>query len=342
MAYEQSRFFDYTEDKPAEYQADEFAEFFRTFLSDGVPVLGTNLQITATDEGMFVKADYGAAMIQGYGYWLKDDETGLKQLDIAAAHATYTRIDRIVLRRDKSVSVANISMVVLTGTPSAMPASPALTRAGNIYEISLAQVRVDPGVLSITADKVTDERADTYACGYVENLSVREQIAAIYTALVTGLAAKANASHTQGIDTIAGLQTALNALTAGINGKISAAAGTIINSYIADGSVTKSKTSFVSENGYISLGGALGLLINSFGTGDNALAAGITFHRVGKAAINFGMDVDNVLKVGGYSFGNNAYALFHEGNHPKVFFGTSPEPPAGTYVPGTVYYEHEA
>jgi hypothetical protein len=72
---------------------------------------------------------------------------------------------------------------------------------------------VEPGVLSIAANKVTDERADYNVCGYVENLSVRDQIAAINTflaAINTALNGKAAINHTQAINTITGLEAALS------------------------------------------------------------------------------------------------------------------------------------
>lgn len=175
MAQEISRFFDYMDDDK-EYQADEFAEFFRTFLTDGVPELGTNLQITAPGTGMTVNAGYGAAIVQGYGYWLKDDGTGIKSLNIAAAPSSNTRIDRVVLRLDKSVATRSIMLAVLTGTPAASPFPPALTREGNIYELSLARVTVGPGVLSIAPAAVTDERPDNSVCGLVEPRRIRDSI----------------------------------------------------------------------------------------------------------------------------------------------------------------------
>lgn len=46
------------------------------------------------------------------------------------------------------------------------------------------------------------------------------------------------------------------------------------------------------------------------GAGD---AAYMTFHRSG-FAVRFGLDTDNVLKVGGWSMGNVAYTIWHSGN----------------------------
>ena len=42
-------------------------------------------------------------------------------------------------------------------------------------------------------------------------------------------------------------------------------------------------------------------------------AAGITFHRSGQAAVNFGLDTDNELKVGGFTTAPNAHIIQHSG-----------------------------
>jgi hypothetical protein len=54
--------------------------------------------------------------------------------------------------------------------------------------------------------------------------------------------------------------------------------------------------------------------IQVVGAGTAGDAAYITFHRPGAYAIRFGLDTDNVLKVGGWSLGNVAYTLWHSGN----------------------------
>lgn len=173
MALELSRFFD-SIDKDKPYPAEEFAEYFRLFLSDGVWALGTNLQVTAA-AGMTVSAGYGAAMIQGYGYWLKDNSTGAKQFTLSAGGAQ-PRIDRIILRLDMALATRSIVMAVLAGTPAATPVAPALTRAGNIYELSLAQIAVGAGVASISAGNIMDERGNIELCGVVQPKALTDNI----------------------------------------------------------------------------------------------------------------------------------------------------------------------
>jgi hypothetical protein len=48
--------------------------------------------------------------------------------------------------------------------------------------------------------------------------------------------------------------------------------------------------------------------------GQSTGAAMLSFHRPGAYAINFGLDTDNVLKVGGWSAGAVSYKIWHEGN----------------------------
>lgn len=50
------------------------------------------------------------------------------------------------------------------------------------------------------------------------------------------------------------------------------------------------------------------------GASTTADAAYMTFHRPGSYAVRFGLDTDNILKVGGWSMGNVAHTIWHSGN----------------------------
>lgn len=58
-------------------------------------------------------------------------------------------------------------------------------------------------------------------------------------------------------------------------------------------------------------GGTPGLEV--FADGNAGHAAYMNFHRGGVYAVRFGLDTNNLLSVGGYSLGNNSYAIFHQG-----------------------------
>ena len=63
-------------------------------------------------------------------------------------------------------------------------------------------------------------------------------------------------------------------------------------------------------------GGNSGFESKAQGSGVTAGAATMTFHRPDAYAVHFGLDTDNKLKVGGWSLGANAYAIYHENNKP--------------------------
>lgn len=61
---------------------------------------------------------------------------------------------------------------------------------------------------------------------------------------------------------------------------------------------------------------SLSSLLEVRGNSATNSAAYMLFHRPGAFAAGFGLDVDNKWKVGGWSYGARAYALYHEGNKP--------------------------
>jgi hypothetical protein len=91
--------------------------------------------------------------------------TSPKTLAIAAAPASGTRIDRVVLRRKNDTNTVELDVV--QGTPSASPTLPSLTRTGDVYEVSLARVVVPSGTTAIGASNIIDERPDPQLCGHV-------------------------------------------------------------------------------------------------------------------------------------------------------------------------------
>jgi hypothetical protein len=164
---EYSRFFDSTPEDERYYSADEFAEYFRRLLTNGIFNGGTNLQVGCDGTNIMTYINEGFAWIEGYMYKI---EGGPFYLTHDLPDTQYDRIDRIVLRLDKSLEVRAINAKVLKGTPSATPTPPALTRNDNVYEISLAQVRIEAGKSYIEAYQITDERLDNNVCGLVNSL----------------------------------------------------------------------------------------------------------------------------------------------------------------------------
>ena len=107
--------------------------------------------------GMQVKVPTGQAWIDGFYF-----ETDITYtLAIAAADPSNPRIDVVVLRLDMSANTVDFG--ILTGTAAVSPTAPSVTQGTTIWEIALAQVRVDALVVTIAAGKVTDVRQMSYS-----------------------------------------------------------------------------------------------------------------------------------------------------------------------------------
>ncbi len=167
---EKSRFFNSTPEDERRYQAEEFAEYFNQFLSNGLfhQDLVPELEVKSEGTDMQVYVEPGSAWIEGYMY-INDANLYLEH---DTAEATDDRIDRVVLRLDLATEYRNIRAYVLKGTP-ASPGNaepPALTRDDWQYELSLAQVLIPADTGTIDPNNITDEREDEEVCGLVTSL----------------------------------------------------------------------------------------------------------------------------------------------------------------------------
>ncbi len=122
---------------------------------------GDEMAVTVTDPpAMTVQVGTGTALVQGRVC----ESDAVLTLSVPAAHATYPRIDRVVVRLEATPG-RTIHAVVKKGTPAPSPVPPGLTRTAETWELSLAQVRVEAGATSIVAGKITDERGNASLCG---------------------------------------------------------------------------------------------------------------------------------------------------------------------------------
>lgn len=157
------------------YKAEEWAEYFASFIGNGIfPAPSSGLQVQAgVNMDFTVRA--GKAWINGYFFNNTTDTT--IQLDIA--NGVLKRIDRIVVRwglTDRSVIIA-----VKKGALSNSPVAPALQRDADFYELALADIRVNNGAISITQANITDQRFNTALCGIVAG-TVEQIDASVLTA----------------------------------------------------------------------------------------------------------------------------------------------------------------
>ena len=160
---EASRFFNAV-DGDRVYSAADWAEYFASFIGNGVfGSPSTNLQVSPGD-GMNVSVAAGLAWINGYFY---TNDAALT-LPLSTADGTLPRIDRVVIRW----SLANraIWAAVKTGTAASSPVAPALQRDTSVYELGIADVYVAAGATSVSSANITDRRSDSSLCGTVSSI----------------------------------------------------------------------------------------------------------------------------------------------------------------------------
>ncbi|MBY6950354.1 hypothetical protein [Clostridium botulinum] len=146
------------------YKAETYAEYFASFIGNGVfPNPSTNLQVIGTDK-MQVIVKPGKGWINGYKYENTDDLI----LPIDVADGVLHRIDKIVLRYD--VVEREIRAKIKKGEFASEPKAPQLTRDADMYELGLADIKVNAGSISITQVDITDLRLSKEFCGIVHGI----------------------------------------------------------------------------------------------------------------------------------------------------------------------------
>lgn len=144
-----------------EYNAQEFTDYFKALVTTGImKSSGNQLVVTANGSNMITKVDTGIAFLLGRYY----ENDSFKELTHDTETIGNSRIDRIVVRMDLSTEARYVKSFVKKGTPSANPVPPTLTQTPNLYEISLAQVKVVGGQTFISTNAVTDERGKDVIC----------------------------------------------------------------------------------------------------------------------------------------------------------------------------------
>ena len=141
------------------YDADSFEHLLKRFFTTGV--FSGSCQATALGTGMLVQMGAGYSNVDGKVRFFQD----VSEFALENAHATYDRIDTIVIERNDIDR--DITAKVVTGAYSAQPIATAPVRAGGIYQLVVAEIYVTGGAVRITQADITDKRPDTSVCGYV-------------------------------------------------------------------------------------------------------------------------------------------------------------------------------
>lgn len=157
-----------------EYGQEELSRYFDNIYESGVSLNSDGkptLQVQHGKKEVTLTAGY--AIVRGY-YLYNDSNLNIQVLP----DASYSRIDRVVLQLD--MMRGHVWPVLKKGTAGSTPAAPSLQRDENIYELSLARIRVLPETLAGVIT-VTDERTDPSLCGIIRPKNLTE-----YQAMVSG------------------------------------------------------------------------------------------------------------------------------------------------------------
>ncbi|MGN0289826.1 MAG: hypothetical protein ACI4DQ_09460 [Lachnospiraceae bacterium] len=141
------------------YHADDFARYFRSFISSGMFMENPdNLQVIANGD-MSVTLRPGKIIIDGYRY----DNIADIVIRITPADGVLNRIDRISLTWDKNLR--DIHCVVREGVKSYDAVAPVCRRNAEYLDYVTADIKVNAGAISISQADIIDQRLNTEVCG---------------------------------------------------------------------------------------------------------------------------------------------------------------------------------
>lgn len=144
------------------YLAEDYARYFASFIGNGVfPTPSTNLQVVSDGTTMNLTLKQGKAWINGYFYENTEDLS----LSIDVADGVLNRIDRVVLRLD--FVNREIKAYVKKGEFSSSPVAPTLQRDADMYELGIADIKINKGITKLVQADITDLRQNNNYCGLV-------------------------------------------------------------------------------------------------------------------------------------------------------------------------------
>lgn len=147
------------------YSAEDWAEYFKRFIGNGVYAQpDTGMQIVS-DGGMGIKCLDGSCFINGYTGVATEIED---KLTLEIGGILYDRIDAVVARLD--LNKRDIHIEVIQGLPAETPEKPEHIRNEIIFDLVLAYVTVSVGATEITDADIEDVRADETLCGFVKGI----------------------------------------------------------------------------------------------------------------------------------------------------------------------------
>lgn len=193
------------------------------FFTDGIALFVENCFQVISELGNKITVKPGLALLKGkMAYDLLDYPS-----DLPVSPTTYSRYDRVVLRRDNVAR--EIKIIFLSGAENAAPVAPALVRTENVHDLCLATILRSPGD-TVTQAKITDDRLNTSLCGVIApktNVLNTEALFAQFTTVFNETKTKADSDL---LSMTNGFQSAWNAWFATIQNALSGdTAGNLLN-----------------------------------------------------------------------------------------------------------------
>lgn len=149
-----------------EYTAED-AELYHATRTSGV-FANDDFPITVSGDGNVVTIGEGIGWIRNSKFSGKVVANKSEMsLDLGLPHATYPRIDAVVLQFNANANASEI--IVKNGTAQTNPMPPEVVRTESVYELHLYHVYREAGAASVTASNVTDLRADVAYCGIMSD-----------------------------------------------------------------------------------------------------------------------------------------------------------------------------
>ena len=149
-----------------EYTAED-AELYHATRTSGV-FANDDFPITVSGDGNVVTIGEGIGWIRNSKFSGKVVANKAEMsLDLGLPHATYPRIDAVVLQFNANANASEI--IVKNGTAQTNPTPPEVVRTESVYELHLYHVYREAGAASVTASNVTDLRSDAAYCGIMSD-----------------------------------------------------------------------------------------------------------------------------------------------------------------------------
>lgn len=149
------------------YIAQQFADYFKLLVGNGVFGSPTNQLKVIPGTGLSIIVTIGWAYINGF--WYYNDEN--KEISLVPNSTGLNRTDSIRIRYNDIDR--EITAIAVTG--DIVP-----VRGSTIYDLILANVIVTPNAVSISAANITDTRVDESVCGLVKGLIEVETTADLF------------------------------------------------------------------------------------------------------------------------------------------------------------------